>query len=26
MDGVMLAVKHVAKENDFVYGLDKLLK
>lgn len=26
MDGVMLAVKHVVKENDFVYGLDKLLK
>jgi 4-hydroxy-tetrahydrodipicolinate reductase len=26
MDGVMLAIKHVAKENDFVYGLDKLLK
>lgn len=26
MDGVMLAVKHVANENDFVYGLDKLLK
>ena len=26
MDGVMLAVKHVFDKNDFVYGLDNLLK
>lgn len=26
MDGVMLAVKHVFEQNDFVYGLDNLLK
>ena len=26
MDGVLLAVRHVVKENDFVYGLDNLLK
>ncbi len=26
MDGVLLAVRHVAKENDFVYGLDNLMK
>ncbi len=26
MDGVLLAVRHVIKENDFVYGLENLLK
>lgn len=26
MDGVMLAVKHVFDKNDFIYGLDNLLK
>ena len=26
MDGVLLGVRHVAKDNDFVYGLEKILK
>lgn len=26
MDGVMLAIKHVFDKNDFVYGLENLLK
>lgn len=26
MQGVLLAVKHVAENNDFVYGLDKIMK
>lgn len=26
MDGVMLAIKHIFDKNDFVYGLDELLK
>lgn len=26
MDGVMLAVKHISDKNDFVYGLENLLK
>lgn len=25
MDGILLAVKHVAEKNDFVYGLEKIL-
>lgn len=25
MDGVLLAVKHVAEKNDFIYGLEKIL-